>query len=299
MSDDYSWVGPVLQTAVAMFGEEKASQFSKEQLRLLKEQLDRVGGVQLPNLPEVKPEQLGDSAVGGMHSDENMRSKQLQAIAELQNTIDHGGLDLSDKVSLEEALNTARNQQHRARAGVASDMAQRGQLNSGARMVMDLDAAQAGANDLHRTGMETAALAQRRRLDAIREASGLAGGLREQDWREQEAANRAKDLRDERNSAAREKAGYYNAGLPQQGFTNAMAKATGSQPATNAMAQGLGAAATDARASAAGQAGVIGAYGNVTHNGGADPGAKTYTYDADEEGNRGGAADLSKDDNDK
>lgn len=291
---------PWAQLAIAYLGEQKASQLSQKQLELLGQQLAQLQGIEMPDLKEVKPEELGDSAVAGMTSDEAMRGKQLQAIGELQNIIDSGGLDLSDKVSLEQALDTARNQQHRARAGVAGDMAQRGQLNSGARMVMDENAAQAGANDLHRTGMETAAMAQQRRLAAIREASGLASGLREQDWREGETANRAKDLRDERNAAAREKAGYYNAGIPQQQFNNQVTKVTGQGNATNAMAQGLGAAATDARASAAGMAGVLGAYGNVDKNAAANTGATTYSYDdkstRDLNGERGGYSDLSNPD---
>ena len=287
------------QLAIAFLGEEKASKLSQKQLDMLGQQLAQLQGIELPDLPQVKPEELGPSAVAGMQSDEGLRGKQLQAIAELQNIIDQGGLDLNDKLSLEQALDTARNQQHRATAGVAADAAARGQLNSGARLVMDMDASRRGANELHRTGMETAALAQQRHLAAIREAGAASGGLREQDWREQEAANRAKDLRDELNRGAREKAGYYNAGLPQQGFNNAVTKATGQLPAANNLANAYGNAATDARASAAGMACIVGAYGGVSKNGGTDSGAQTYSYDSNDYARRGSASDLSKDDDEK
>lgn len=276
MADDYSWIGPVVQTAISMFGEEKASQMTREQLEMLRQQLADVRGVQLPNLPGLTPEQLGDSNVGNMKSDPTLRNKQLQAIATLQNLIDEGGLDLTDQAALEQAMSQATNQQKRARAGVAADAAQRGQLNSGARLVMDMDAAQAGANAARQTGLETAALAQRRRLQAIRDAASMSGGLREQDWRESESANRAKDLRDERNAAERARVGTYNAGLAQQGFNNAMAKATGQLPSTSAVGNVLNQQAQDTRAlysglgSAANQA-----YGGVTKNGG----TQTYTYD--------------------
>lgn len=281
----------LLQMAISLYGEEKAKNMTREQLDVLREQLADVQRVQLPDIQNITPDQLGDSAVASMKSDQTLRAKQLQALGTIQNLIDSGGLDLTDQASLEDATSQALNQQKRARAGVAADAAARGQMNSGNRLVMDLDAAQAGSNAARKTGLETAALAQRRRLDAIREASGMAGGLREQDWREGEAAARAKDIRDERNAAAREKAQYYNAGIPQQQFTNALGKATGQLPSSNAYAGGLGAGATDARASAAGAAGVIGAASTYPTNE-----TTTYTYNPDETGNRGGAADLSRDD---
>lgn len=285
------------QLAIAFMGEEKASKLSQQQLELLGKQLAQLQGIELPDLPEIAPEQLGESAVAGLQSDEGLRSNQLQAIAELQNIVDAGGLDLSDKVSLEQALDVARNQQRRARAGVTGDLAGRGQLDAGARMVMGLDAAQAGANELRRTGMETAAMAQRRRLDAIRAAADASGGLREQDWREKESPARAKDLRDELNAAARQKATLYNAGIPQQQFNNAVTKVTGQQTGVNNMAQGLGAAATDARASAAGMAGVVGSMNQPAYGDGG--GSYQYSSDSNQYAKRGGAQDISKGDDEK
>lgn len=282
--------------AISLYGEDKASKMSEKQLRLMEQQLDDVRGVELPDLPEIQAEQLGDSAVGGMTSDPTLRSKQLQAIATLQNMIDQGGLDITDRAQLEQALSSAANQQKRARAGVASDAAQRGQLNSGARLVMDMDAAQSGANAARANGTEVAAQAQRRRLQAIRDAASMSGGLREQDWRESETANRAKDIREERNAAARERATMYNAGIPQQGFNNAVSKATGQLPSTSAVGNVLAQGAADTRGLYSGLGAA--AYQGVNKNGG----AQTYAYNPDSDSNnfagRGSPSDIS-DDEDK
>jgi len=300
---DTSWIGPAMQMAIAVMGEEKASKLNQQQLAALARQYADIQGVQLPDLPAVTADQMGPSAVGGMVSDENLRAKQLQAMGEIQNIIDSGGLDLSDKATLEEAMAAAANQQRRARAGVAADAAERGQMNSGNRLVMDMDAAQKGANAARSTGLETAGMAQRRKLQAIQDSAKMAGGLREQDWREEEAAKRAQDFRDERNATAREKAQYHNAGLAQQQFGNAMAKATGSLPSASLYASGLGGAANDARASAAGMGNIA---NQAAQGGGGTPqpaysdngGAYTYQHDADLNGERGGYADLTKDDPD-
>ena len=291
---------------MSLYGEQAARNMSEEQFRILKRQLDDVRGVKLPDLPELKAEELGDSAVGGMKSDAELRQNQLEAIAILRNIADKGGLDLSDQAAVEQAINAAVSQQKRARAGVASDAAARGQLNSGARLMMDMEAAQQGSNAARQNALEVAGMAQRRRLQAIRDAGSTSGGLREQDWREQESTNRAKDLREERNAAARERAAVYNAGLPQQMFTNALAKATGQLPSTSAVGNALSANAASTQQLWSG----LGAAGNTalqsytgTRNdgsgGGNQPPQQTYTYNPDEYGNRGGAQDISRGDEDK
>jgi hypothetical protein len=276
--------------AMAYAGEEKAKNMSEAQLRMLGEQLARIQGIPLPDMPPLKADQLGASAEGQLAPDETLRSKQLSALGEIQNVIDQGGLDLTDKANLEESLNGAINQQRRARAGVASDAAERGQMNSGNRLMMDMNAAQSGANDARKSGIEVAGMAQRRRLQAIQDSANMAAGLRNEDWAQKDAAARARDMRDERNAAAREKAQYYNAGLQQQNFSNAMAKATGSQPAANAYAGGLAAGATDARMSAAG----MGSIANQAVNGITPPSSKDpYTYSYDDPNNYAGKGSPS------
>lgn len=293
------------QIAIGLFGEEKASKMTAQQLRLLEQQLADVRNIELPDLPKLEAAVLGDSAVAGMKSDPALRANQLAAINELRGLADSGGLDLSDRAALEQALDVSRNQTKRTRAGISSELGARGQLDSGAKLTLDLDAASRGANDLRKEGLETAAMAQRRRLQAIRDAAGMSGALREQDWRETESANRAKDIRDERNAAARERAAQYNAGLPQQGFTNQLAKAQGQLPSTSAVGNAYANNAADTRAMTAGLiqatgSGGGGAYSGVTKNAAADTGGSTYTYDHDATHSSGsGSHDPERKDDDE
>lgn len=288
----------IIQAILAANAANKGQQISAEQVDLLKQQLARIQGVALPDLQQVTPDQLGPSAVGSMSSDEGSRSKQLAAISELQNIIDQGGLNYSDKASLEEALGASQNQQHRAQAGVAADAASRGQLNSGNRLLMDMNASQQGANAARQTGLAVAGQAQARKLAAIQEAAGLTSQMRGEDWNEQSQANSAKDARDQLNAGAREKAQYYNAGLAQQGFNNAMAKATGSGNPTNALVGGLENAGNGMRADTAMISNAVGAAGSLYNP--KTSGGSTYTYDpaeqADLNGQRGGYQDLSNPD---
>jgi hypothetical protein len=278
-------MGAILQLAISMKGEQEAKNMSEAQLRMFAQQLADMKGISLPELEKMTPDQLGASAEGSMAPDEGLRSKQLAALGEIQNDIDSGGLDLTDKANVEEALNAAVNQQRRARAGVAGDAAERGQLNSGNRLMMDMNAAQAGANDARKSGLEVAGMAQRRRLQAIQDSANMAAALRNEDWQQKSSAAHAKDLRDERNAAAREKAQYYNAGIPQQQFTNDIARKTGAMPAANAYGGALAANATDTRQSAAGLGAVAnqaasGISGAATRSGGGG-GRDPYTYNTD------------------
>jgi hypothetical protein len=284
----------LIQLGMAAAGEEKAKNMSQAQLRLLGEQVARINGIPLPDMPEIQADQLGASAEGSLAPDENLRSKQLAALGEIQNVIDSGGLDLTDKANLEESMNGAINQQRRARAGVASDAAARGQMNSGNRLMMDMNAAQTDHNDARKSGIEVAGMAQRRRLQAIQDSANMAAAMRNEDWSQKDAAARARDMRDERNAAAREKAQYYNAGLPQQRFTNEMARATGSQPASNAYAGALAAGATDARMSAAGMGNVANqAVNGITSSKGKDPYVyDSNNYDSNDYASAGGNQDI-------
>lgn len=292
---DYS---ALIQMATALYGEQAASAMTQQQLDLLKQQLANVQAVPLPNSPSVTPDQLGPSAVAGMTSNAGERQKQLDAISEIQQVIDAGGMDLTSKASLEDALSQANSQQNRARQGVANDLQSRGQLNSGANLVMSQNAAQSGANQARQAGTDAAAAASQRRLAAINDAAGLQSQLRGEDWSEADTANQAKDMRDERNANAREKAQYYNAGLPQQNFADAMQKAGAAGAPTGNLASAYQQAGVDQRQQAAGIGAIAGqAAGSGTY--GAPTNTTTYTYNPDLTGDRGGAADLGKDPNDK
>jgi len=293
--------GALLQLAIAYKGEQEAKAMSEQQLRMFGEQLARIQGIPLPELEKLVPEQLGASAEGALAPDEQLRSKQMQSLAALQNIIDSGGMDVLDKANIEEALNAAYSQQKRAREGVAADAAARGQMNGGARLLMNMDAAQKNANAARSSGMEVAGQAQRRRMQAIIDSANMAAALRNEDWAQKDAAAKARDIREERNANAREAANRYNAGLAQQNFQNHMARETGSQPAANSLGGAYNTAGSNALGAANTMQVAAGQIGRTPTGGGGGGNGDPYTYDynPDETGNRGGAADLSKDDPDK
>lgn len=302
MADDsYSWIGPVVQGAVSMFGEQQAGKLDKQQLDLLRQQYEELKNVPLPELQRVLAERLGPSELGGLHSDEQARGNQLDMLAELRNVIDQGGLSLSDRAALADAMGDASAQARRGRANVKADLARRGGLDSGAQLMASMQSASDSARDAGKAGLETAAMAERRKLDAMRAHLDATGAMRGQDWAENSATAGARDRRAEGNADRREKAGYYNAGLPQQQFENRtrrLGMATG--PGTNlagayaGQAQGtrnfwgnMGATANSAAQK-----------WNQSNSGSSDMSTWDEKERRDYRGDRGGYADLSSDDED-
>lgn len=237
---DYSWVGPVIQGAASMMGEKAAGDLTAQQRAMLQQIYDELRNVPLPELERIQAEQLGPTAMSGVHSDPEQRGQQMKVMSELQDLFEHGGFNIEDRAALSEALNRANVQGSAQRHALAGEFAQRGQLGSGARLALGNMDAQGAANRANQSGLDVAAQGERRRMEALGHYADLAGNIRHDDFGEEAARARAQDAADQWNAGAREKANQYNAGLNQQQFGNRVTKVTGQQGAGNNLASFYG-----------------------------------------------------------
>lgn len=242
----------IVQAGVGIYTQLAAGNITKQQADMLKLQLAKASGIALPELEKMVATQLPPSAVAALKTDTGLRSNQEESLAALKEIINGGGMALDDQVAQEAALSRSAGATRRSRAGLAQNLASRGQLNSGAMLEMGLDAEQQNANSARQSGMEAAAMAQRRKFDALRELGSQSGQLRAQDRAEASEAARASDDRERWNATGREKAAYYNAGLPQQNFVNQMTQVSGQAPAANNLAAHYGQEAQGVRNMGAG-----------------------------------------------
>jgi hypothetical protein len=250
----------------------------------------------LPDLKDVDPTQLGPTAMEDVRSDPDQRQQQLEALTSLRDIFEHGGFNLEDRAAMAEAMNRANVSGSAQRHALAGEFAQRGQLGSGARLAMGNMDAQGAANRSSQAGQDIAARGEARRMGALNNYADLAGRLRSQDFGESSARAQAKDAADRWNAGAREKAGYYNAGLAQQQFGNRIAKATGQQNAGTNLAGFYGNESQSTRNQGAGYTRALATWvGSGGSGGGSDRGYDDSYY-ADLNGDRGGAADISSDD---
>jgi hypothetical protein len=230
---DMSWIGPLIQAGASAMGEQKAGQLSAQQQQILKDIYENLRDTPLPDLKDVKAEQLGPTAMEGVHSDPQQRQQQLEVMSALRDMFEHGGFNIEDRAALSAALNEANVKGSAQRHMLQGEFAQRGQLGAGARLALGNMDAQGAANRSSQAALDVAAQGEKRRMAALGDYGNMAGHLRSQDFDEAQARATAKDAADRWNASAREKAGYYNAGLPQQQFTNQVTKATGQQGAGN------------------------------------------------------------------
>ena len=292
--------GAIIQALMSMAGSAQAGAMTEEQIALQKAQLAKLAGIPLPQLEHIAAAELPPSHVAALGIDTGLRQNQLENIAALKDIAAHGGMSLEDQVAQEAAMSRAAGSANRGRAAIAGDLASRGQLDSGARLQMAMNAEQQNANSARQSGMEAAANAQRRRMEALREIASESGGLRNQDFAQKSAAAQAADERDRWNASAAEKAKYYNAGLPQQQFANQITQVTGQGPAVQNLASSLGQEAQGTRNAYAGYGAALGAgVDNLTRGSGSSD-QNTYEWDPkiqkDISGERGGYQDLSEDD---
>lgn len=238
--------------------DQKAGLIDAQQLDLIKQQLAEIAGIDVPELERIAAEQLPDSEFGKIERDDGLRGNQLESLAALRDIANNGGMSLDDRVGYEEAQSKSDAADYRRREGIRSQMQQRGQMDSGAALMMQLDSAQDAANRDRAAGQEFAGRSERRRLEALKDVMSGAGNLRDQDFGEAARKAAAQDEINRWNAGAREKAAYYNAGLPQQNFNNRMAKALRQNSAGGNLSAFYGNQATGVRGRGAAMGSTVG-----------------------------------------
>lgn len=159
---------------------------------------------------------LGDSQMGGITTDPAYKESQLKALGKLSQIGDEGGMLLEDKANMERIQGDIGARQRGAREAILQDAQQRGGHGSGSALVAQLMSQQSGADQAHRAGLETAAMAQKRALEAIQGAGSLGTNLRTQEYGEKAQAAKAQDAIAQWNAANRQDLNTRNAGTSNQ-----------------------------------------------------------------------------------
>jgi len=170
--------------------------------------------IELPSVEEIHQQAL--------QADPRLRQAEMDAVGELQDVGTSGGLRLSDRSRLNQVQGDASARERGQREAIQQNAAARGLSGSGMEYAATLQAQQSGADRERQAGLTIAGQAQDASLQAIRDAAGLAGQVRGEDFREGQY---------NREAGFRENA--FNVGQHQQQFQNSFQLA-------NARAQGYG-----------------------------------------------------------
>lgn len=160
--------------------------------------------------------QLGETSMAGITTDPSYREAQLKALGKLQQIGDEGGMLLEDRANLERTMGGIAAKQRGAREAILQDARQRGGYGSGTALAAQLMAQQQGSQDARLEGLNTAAQAQSRALQAIQGAGKLGTELRGQEFGEKERIAKAKDVIAQWNAANRQDVNQRNTGVRNQ-----------------------------------------------------------------------------------
>lgn len=198
------------------------------------------------------------SAFTSIKLDQAPRNAEIAALSQMQDIANEGGRDAQFRAAMNDATNQS-NQQTQGQSGaILQNAAQRGALNSNMTIAAQLAAAYQGNANASNAGVNAAAAAEQRALQAIAESATLGGQINQQDY--SQAAQKAQaidainrynaqntqgqanlntqgrnvaqasnlDMANQfaqGNTNIKNQQAQYNAQLPQQVFQNQLAKA--------------------------------------------------------------------------
>lgn len=196
------------------------------------------------------------------------RSAQLQALGQLQDIANQGGMTAADLATLNEIQQANASKERGSREAIIQNAMERGAGNSGTALMAQLLNQQESAGRANTEGLNAAKSAQQRVLDALAGVGSIGGNIQSQQFSEEaqkaaaadaisrfntqnrqdvENANiQNRNAAAERNLNARQTISNANTGIAndqaaqaakakQQVFQNSLTKATGGQASANAI----------------------------------------------------------------
>ena len=147
---------------------------------------------------------LEPSAMEEVQIDPRFRQAQINTLQKLQDIVDQGGLTAVDKARLQDVIDAQNTEERGAREAIIQSARERGIGGSDFELAQQAIATQGAANRAARQGMDVAALAEQRALDAMIQQANLGGQLESRDFSQQSEKAKAKDIINQFNAANRQ-----------------------------------------------------------------------------------------------
>ena len=145
----------------------------------------------------------GDTNLSGITADPRYREASENALNELAGIGNAGGMRLSDKAMIGEIMSDVDARNRGAQQAIKSDVIARGGGGSGFELASRLGAAQGSAQDANRRGLDVAAMAEDRALQAILQGGEMGMKLEGMDYGQKAAEAQAQDAIDRWNAMNR------------------------------------------------------------------------------------------------
>jgi hypothetical protein len=159
---------------------------------------DKMAGLNPEELYKVA--QTGPSEMQDMQVDRTGRNAQLQALSRIQQIGSEGGLTAEDKANLANIQMQADSENAGQQAALQEAFQRRGVAGGGQEMAARMNAQQNAANQARMGGLQTAASARSRALEAIMQGGQLGGQLQGADTSEAQRRAQAIDATNQFNT---------------------------------------------------------------------------------------------------
>ena len=203
--------GMIAASLVSGIMAKKAADEAREEAkRNLEEGKAQYGALSIPSIEEqqvnlrqltlagvISPEQeqaisQDPSAMLKVATDPRLKDAQMQALQQMSQ-VSREGITPTEQAALQQVRTQVNQQDTARRQALLQNMASRGMAGSGAELAAQLQGAQAAAEQQSGQGLNIAAQAQARALQAMTGAGTMSGQMRSQDFGEQAAKAQAAD----------------------------------------------------------------------------------------------------------
>ena len=209
---------------------------------------DKYRDLPLPVLDKVVAQKLPPDAAARYMKSTQSTQAQSDVLSKYMESVNAKGETPEDRAAVLRMEQEAGGIANAANANVERGLAQRGLAGSGLAFALKQQGAQGAINNANARGIEAAAAASGRYMDALGRAGSMSTSMRGQEM----DAMRAQDAINEFNARQQSDADFRNQQIPQQNFDNSMTKLAGEANATNQVASGYERGAAGTRSAAAG-----------------------------------------------
>lgn len=154
----------------------------------------------------------GDSAMKGITLDPALKEKQMASLQALQELADGGGMTLTDQANLRKIQDQVNTEARGSREAILQNAQSRGLGGSGLELMANLQNQQDAATRAASGGLDIAAQARDRALQAMIQGGQMAGDVRGQDFDQQAQVAGAQDAISKFNAQNQQQVNMYNTG---------------------------------------------------------------------------------------
>ncbi len=219
---------------------------------------DKYKDLPLPVLDKVVAQKLPPEAAERYMASTQATQTQGDVLGKYMEEVNSKGETADDRAAYLRMQQAAGGIANSAQSAAERGMANRGLAGSGLSFALQQQGAQSATNRANAMGIQSAADARSRYMDALGHAGSMAGQMRGQEL----SALNAQDAINEFNARQQSDADFRNQQLPQQDFDNRMTHLAGESNALNGVANDFQRGADNTRQTAA-------AVGNAAATGGA------------------------------